>query len=321
MEFDNLIVYVSSRNNYDMLKGEVLNIDFEGFEFINVDDCSTDEEISKGKSLCDRNNIVYLQNKGRGVQMATQTLVDFINKHRPNCKYIICFQHDSKPISDGFFKTLSEYISEGKLDEFGGIGFNVLDNHKYTFDMYDRFKKGDRPLGILGFSHLGIASTKKRWISPSHNPEVLGKNTDKWSTPFVLEIPAWMVGGINIDTWNKYVKPTEEHQFHLWFPDVCMQLNVVNKPILIIPNLYCYHDQKVKSKYGIHPNSAHAAKNGDTKHFGKYSNFKAWKNRWGWDYEDARNTFGNVKQKYEGTILNDFHNHNVNIGPLKNYQL
>ena len=36
---NNLIVYVSSRNNYDMLENEVFkNINLEGFEFINVDD-------------------------------------------------------------------------------------------------------------------------------------------------------------------------------------------------------------------------------------------------------------------------------------------
>ena len=35
----NLIIYVSSRNNYDMLEGEVIkNIKFDGFEFINIDD-------------------------------------------------------------------------------------------------------------------------------------------------------------------------------------------------------------------------------------------------------------------------------------------
>ena len=47
---DNLIIYVSSRNNYDMLEHEVLkNINFEGFEFINVDDRSSEKEITKGK--------------------------------------------------------------------------------------------------------------------------------------------------------------------------------------------------------------------------------------------------------------------------------
>ena len=50
MNRDNLIIYVSSHNNYDMLEGEILkNIDREGFEFINVDDKSCSEEIEKGK--------------------------------------------------------------------------------------------------------------------------------------------------------------------------------------------------------------------------------------------------------------------------------
>ena len=47
---DNIIVYVSSRNNYDMVEGAVLkNIQLDGYEFINVDDCSCDAEIAKGK--------------------------------------------------------------------------------------------------------------------------------------------------------------------------------------------------------------------------------------------------------------------------------
>ena len=41
---DNLIIYVSSRNNYDMFEHEVLNnINLEGFEIINVDDRSLEK--------------------------------------------------------------------------------------------------------------------------------------------------------------------------------------------------------------------------------------------------------------------------------------
>ena len=46
---DNLIIYVSSRNNYDMLEHEVLNnINREGFEIINVDDRSLEENKIRG---------------------------------------------------------------------------------------------------------------------------------------------------------------------------------------------------------------------------------------------------------------------------------
>ena len=55
---DNLIIYVSSRNNYDMFEHEVLNnINREGFEIINVDDRSLEENKIKGKEICEQNNI------------------------------------------------------------------------------------------------------------------------------------------------------------------------------------------------------------------------------------------------------------------------
>jgi glycosyltransferase involved in cell wall biosynthesis len=317
----NIIVYTSSHNNYDMLKGEVLEIDFEGFEFINVDDASTDSEIQKGKQICKDSGVVYLQNKGRGVQMATQTLIDFVNKNRPDCKYIICLQHDVKPITNGFFKKLSTYISDGKLDDFGAVGFNVIDRGKYTGKSYELFKDGKFTLGMIGLAHLSVSDTRKRWMSPHHNPQSLKRNKEKWSKPFIIEFPAWMVVGINVNIWNKVVTPTEEYQFHLWFPDVAMQLNNSNHPLLVIPSLVCLNQQEVKSKYGISQNSAHGAKRGEEYHFGKYSNFKAWSRRWGWDYENAKSTFKSTSEKYKGTLLYEYYMHDNNDGPLRNYEL
>ena len=117
-----IIIYVSSRNNYDMLNGEVFkNINTEGFEFINVDDKLSPEEIEKGKKICQENDIVFLENKSRGVQMATQTLIDFINDNRPDCRWIFCFQHDCYPISENFFSRISKLIQDDKLDEFGTL--------------------------------------------------------------------------------------------------------------------------------------------------------------------------------------------------------
>ena len=50
MSKENLIIYVSSRKNYDMLSGEVLkNINTEGFEFINVDDKSSPDRCQPRK--------------------------------------------------------------------------------------------------------------------------------------------------------------------------------------------------------------------------------------------------------------------------------
>jgi len=321
MNKDNLIIYVSSRNNYDMLEGEVLkNINKEGFEFINIDDKSSPEEIEKGKNICSKHNIVFLENKSRGVQMATQTLVDFINENRPNCKWIFCFQHDNYPISKDFFTSISQLIEENKLIEFGILGFNVLDHGDYTENALDQFEKGELPLGMIGMAHLSIKSQTGRWLCPKQQDHLLKLNP-LWSKPFIVEFPMWAAVGINVNLWNEKIIPTDQYHFHLWLPDIAMQFNYHNHGCLILPDHYCLNHQQLKSKYEINPNSAVGAKNGDEYHFGEYSNFPAWLERWGWHYESITEGFEAIKHNYENTLIGDFYHHDVNKGPLKSFTL
>ena len=72
----------------------------DNFEFINVDDSSSSNEIEKGKEICKRHNIVFLENKDRGVQWAVQTLIDYIREQ-----------------SNNNFTTMSQYITNLILDD------------------------------------------------------------------------------------------------------------------------------------------------------------------------------------------------------------
>ena len=319
---DNLIIYVSSRNNYNMFEHEVLNnINREGFEIINIDDGSCNEEFEKGKSICEKNNIVFLKSKDRGVQMATQTLIDFINKERPNCKWVICFQHDNWPITNNFFTRISELIAQEKLDEFGTMGFNVLDKDDYTPNEYARWEQGEKVIGQVGIANLSVKSLTDRWLCPYKNSN-LHKNIDKWLKPFIMESPIWAVGGINVKLWNKYIEPTTDYQFHLWFPDIAMQFNYNNLPCIILPDLYIMNFIRLKEKYNIPGNSAVGARAGDEYHFGTYNiHHNSWKERWGWDYEDSANTFRLVEENYLDTIISKYFNHDISKGPLKNINL
>lgn len=327
---DNLIVYVSSRNNYDMLEGEVLkNINLEGFELINVDDKSSDEELSKGKQICSQNNIVFLENKSRGVQMATQTVIDFINKNRPNCKWIICFQHDTYPLSSNFFSEISKYISHGNLGKFGILGFNVLDSNSgtsYTPGAIQKFNEGQSPTGILGLGHLSIRNRNpgtswnpgNRWLIPNRH-KFLREKSLEWKKPFIIDLPNWCVAGINVELWNTNITPTTDYQFHLWLPDIAMQFNYLNHGCIVIPSLYVTSHQNLKSKYHIPVNSAAGAISGDSYHFGDYSNFNAWSERWGWYYDDPSKGIEQVIDKYKGTLIWEFYYHDNSQGPLKTY--
>ena len=315
----NLIVYVSSRNNYEMLEKEVFkNINLEGFEFINVDDCSDKSEVDKGRAICKKRNIVFLENKSRGVQMATQTLVDFINKNRPECKWIICFQHDNYPITKNFFKNISSYIEKSSLDRFGIIGFNNLDHGSYTLSAYYKYILGFKPLGMIGMLHL--TKFKNRggmWLCPRKQSKIL--RNPNWRKPFAVEFPMWASVGISINKWNQFIKATDNYHFHIWLPDIAMQFNEKNQPSLIIPDLYCFNHQNLKKKYGISSNSATSSKKGNTFHFGRYSNFEYWKKRWGWDFDNPRESFD--INKYKDTILEKFYYHDISKGPLKNFKL
>jgi glycosyltransferase involved in cell wall biosynthesis len=316
----NIIIYVSSRNNYDMLSGEVLkNINTDGFEFINVDDNSSQEEIQKGEKICRDNDIAFLKNKSRGVQMATQTLIDFIKENRPNCKWVFCFQHDCYPISENFFSRISKLIDSGQLDDFGTVGFNRIDMGKHTPTAYDEFVNGKSPLGCIGLSHLSIFDTTKRWLMPSRNTW-LDDNND-WKNPFSVEITAWTAIGINVNLWIKHIEPTDEYHFHLWAPDISMQFLYNNFHNVVLPKLYLMNKQELKENYGIDANSAHGSKKGNEYHFGHYKpSHDTWKSRWGWEYDNP-STIPGIIQSYGGTLIEEFINHNTKSGPLKTFDL
>jgi len=314
---ENIIVYVSSRNNYDMVEGAVLkNIKLDGYEFINVDDGSCDEEIAKGIEQSKRIGFTFLHNKKRGVQYATQTVIDWVNENRPNCKYIVCFQHDNYPISDNFFDSMNTQIKSLENENVGLIGFNVLDKGSYTGNALKRYYNSEPNVkGMIGLCHLTVMDNRKRWLCPTRQPNLI--KHEGFNTPFSIEFPMWAALGINVKAWNDVIEPTEDYQFHLWAPDIAFQFNFKNYMSVILPNLYCMNDQNLKNNFGIHENSAHSAKAGNEFHFGEYGpHLTNFKKRWGWDYENVKGTFPKVKDKYVGTLIEQYYMHDINKGPL-----
>lgn len=326
MNKKNLIICTSSYNNYEMLEKEVFNnINLEGFEFINVDDKSTESEIKYGKLICKKRNIIFLENKKKGVQHAVDTIVNFILHNRPKCKWIVLFQHDNYPLTKQFFNRLSHLIDKGIPDDISALGFNHLDRGEYTYNALNRYKKGKNPIGILGKCHLSIKHQKKRWAAPRPNfffteLPFFRDYLKKFKKPFSIEIPLESAVALRVSDWVKHIKPTSEYHFHLWLPDVMMQFLSKNKHCVILPKMYCMNDQYMKEKYGINKCSAAGAKNGEVQHFGEYSNFEAWRDRWGWDYTTLE---GFSEKKYKNTLINEFYNFDLikSKKPLKIFDL
>ena len=94
---------------------------------------------------------------------------------------------------------------------------------------------------------------------------------------------------------------------------------IIGKPLShsLSPIMHSYWYKK----YNINANSALGAKEGNEYHFGRFSNFNAWKNRWGWYYEDIVEDFEQVKDNYTGTLIRKFYDHDITTGPLKSINL
>ena len=314
---DSIIIYVSSKNNYQMLENEVLqNINTENYELINIDDNSTQIQKSYGEKICKENNIIYLDNNGCGVQMATQTLVEFVLNFRPKCKWLICFQHDNWPITENFFSKLDKLIDSGFMDEFGACGFHILDDGDFFNNHRTTFSGKAVDVGYLGIAHLSVKDNWMRNICPKR----IDLNWNQWMMPFTIEIPVWAIVGINLKKWVKYINPSHEYQFHLWYPDVAMQFLYNNINTIILPELYCFNNQRLKEKYKMHWNSAVGSQEGQVDFFGEYGpHLRAFKNRWGWDYENVQLTEQNLI-KYNDTLISKYYHHNLKSGPLVNFK-
>lgn len=342
-----LAIFISSKNNYEMLENEVLkNNDFENFELINIDDCSNKDQYELGIKICKKYNIKFLKNTDSGIQWAFQTA---INNCSNKYKWMICIQHDCYPVSKNFFSRINKLINDNSLDSFGAIGFNFLQEHSKNSDLMSQIKDffdGKKPMGFLGLMHFTVRYfffekifLPRRALStfpniPNNNiiRKIIYKlnkhkiiQNPKFKIPFIIEMPWWPIIGINIEAWKNNIKPTNKLKLHLWFPDVMMTFNKNNLPCLILPSLYCLNNQSLKIKYGIMRNSADAPKDKlqMKKFFGEYgSHLNFFREKWGWDYQNVRWTLrGKTLKKYEGTLIEQYLKHNIYKGPLKNYDL
>ena len=96
------IIY-SSFNNYSLLENEVLRrVNFCDYPVINIDDHSNLTNQKLGKKICEKNNITFEVNKGKGVQLAVNQGINFLS-NKFNCEWVFCLQQDIFPLEENFF--------------------------------------------------------------------------------------------------------------------------------------------------------------------------------------------------------------------------
>ena len=67
----------TSRNNYDLLDFWMQKVNTEGFSILNIDEDSTEENKSKGREICKKHNIIYMDREERGMLHNIVTACNF----------------------------------------------------------------------------------------------------------------------------------------------------------------------------------------------------------------------------------------------------
>lgn len=322
MNKENILIYCSSRNNYEMLKGEIFeNVDFEGFDFVNVDDNSSDEQITLGQNICKSIDIPFLKNKGRGLAAALQTIVDYAKNSEKKYKFIVWLTHDCYPITQNFFSKLSKLIEDKKLDRFGCVGFNTV--WKKFICSESEFKKRNlegRFCAVMGRAVL-TPVPGAGWYRPSD----FKMDWEQWGKNIAVDSIVDMLMMFNLEKYDSYIEFDENFHHFCWGDDICLQFLKNNVPNVTLSNFYVYHDQNLKIKYNIPTNSYRAAKSGNTYFFCSHDrHYARWEEKWGFErtwQTQLSKLPKEVSEIYEGNLCQEFINHDYKKGPLKYFDL
>lgn len=307
-------LFISSRNNYAMLKKIVLkNYKIENLEMFNIDDGSTIEQQELGKKICLENGIFYIQNKSKGLQMALKTLLEFLDQLKKKYKYILYISHDNYPVFNNFFYDFNKLITENKINnKMGCIGFNHLD---YKFDKKEilNFKKKN-----FGIGHLGRAFIAK--IKHKEKPNWYKKSSFsnyKFMHPFALEGVADMAFAINVYNLKKYIKLSNNYRLHCWCDDICLQFLKNNIFNICIPYFIFFNPFELKAKFNIPISSVTSAKKKFSNFHSNYEIYKRyWKKTWKWDRGNLPSS-KIIDSYYKGTLISKIFYHDLNKGPYK----
>ena len=316
MKNEKVVVFISSRNNYDMMANELLvNADYGDFLVFNVDDGSNEEQVKQGTQICRDKNIVFLKNEKNGLQWGLKTVVNYLDEHNYSASMVLHVTHDNYPIVPDFKKNVEDISNSEIYAGFGMIGFNHLD-YRMTRDAIIAWKKNKPALGLLGRMALVPKSKGENW----YNEKVIAFNPDAYSELFSVECVADMGFMINRKLFTKYIEVSDDYRLHLWGDDIGMQFLQNNIHNAAVKDIYFYNCQELKRKYKIIVNSVEGTKNIKTEHHSDYGNHLAhWEKRWGWKRDYVGN-LAHVKDNYNGTLIAEYISHDFHSGPLCNFR-
>ena len=318
---NNVVVVLTSKNNYKLLdKLWLPNSSISSVPVINVDVGSSAENIRRGKDLCAKHDIIFVELGDPSMQHCMAAACE--RAKSLGAKFIIYFHQDSWPYRPEFWAEFDCFVGSGLVDRFGTIGFNCLSTdalRNYHSDI-KKLKRGKTPIGIIGRTTKGL-----HWIGGFQTKKIKAIPVAKYRSPFAVEITAYFAIAININLFESLIVPDRSFGLFFAFDDLSYQFLERNTYNLVLPNWYILHRPDLKPSIGmprsITKEAVSEAMSGKVKIAPKWGDHQeAWYNKWGWYWKYPK-TISKAIGKYTGTLIHRFYYHDNYRGPLKVFKL
>lgn len=318
-------ILFTARNNYEMYDLWFSNSSSEGFEVLNIDEDSTEENKEYGREVCSKYGMTYMDREKRGMFNNVETAKKYFKTK--GIDWVIWFHLDCYPITENFFSRLNELILADKLNEFGVISFNVC----HGWEDIDSFVQGDTSLKVTCRAALEPGDYyyrhKTRILNGSNSiawpNSRVDYSTGKFDKPFSIESAGFGVL-VNFDKWTKHIEINDGYIFYMSWDDICYQFLYDNVHNLCIPDLTLAHAFQTKKQFDIPNCSVKGTEDQLQLFFGEVNDEQAhatFRKRWGFDYRTARRELPALEDTYKGTLIWDFFQHDPKNGPLKSFDL
>lgn len=316
-------IFFTTRNNYEMLEDWLKTVDYEGFHILNIDEDSDEKAKEFGKEICKKYGVTYMDREKRGFLNNVDTAYKYFKSL--DIHWGFWLHHDCYPLTDKFFTKLNKVILSEQLEQFGLVGFNTYHRRPNVV----KYKNGGRSKEFLARSPLEPGDNWYRNKDTWHKC-IADLESVEWDKPFAVEIPAAFGIAINLKLYDEVIELTDDYHMMNSFDEIGFQFMYNNTYNISLPYLHLAHEDEKKLEFDIPAVSSRHHKanqqgnykpehfNDDDKFFGKWG-LSVLYDRWGIDYDNARESFELVKDNYEGTLLWEFYHHNPINGPLKSF--
>lgn len=304
------VIYISSRNNYEMLENELLHyLPLDKILVINIDDGSTTEQQQYGKRLCEKYNVKFALNRGKGLQHGMATALSLLDE-KP--EFLLHMTHDNYPLDPHFFAKLERTLQEYGSNPPAMLGFNHLD-YQITRPAILRYKKTGFACGLLGRAILTKLPNNKYWYFEENIDET------KWSATLDngIEAVCDMAFVVNTKALEAIgFEPNSNYRLHCWADDVGIQLLLAGFRVVMRTDLFFMNCQMLKLKYGIPPKSVIAAESDNNLYFSDYGpHLEEWYSKYGFRRE-KKETFQGSRFDVSGNPLSKIFHREFDGGPI-----